>query len=157
MSNVYVSRYANRELRTGNYTAVRISLGVPRWPLGYELAGEIKELMPFGMKNIQNIETFRPLYYQRLDGIGFTRVEAQIQKFRTLGKDVVLLCYEDVRKGPNNWCHRTVFSDWWLSQTGERIGELKDDSRFIPEVIAGVKKAAVISATPAPFVETTLF
>lgn len=157
MPDIYVSRYANKELRTGNYTAVRISLGMPRWPLGYELAGEIKELMPFGMKNIQNIEMFRPLYYQRLDGFGFARIEAQIQKFFNLGKDVVLLCYEDVRKGSHSWCHRTVFSDWWLNQTGERIGELKDDSRFVPETIVGAKKAAVVSVAPTPFIEATLF
>ena len=32
---VYTSRYSNPELKTGKYTAVRISLGTPKWPIGY--------------------------------------------------------------------------------------------------------------------------
>lgn len=159
MSNVYVSRYANRELRTGEYTAVRISLGMPRWPLGYELAGEIKDLMPVGMKNIMDIEKFRPLYYRRLDGFGFARIEAQIQKFLAYGKPVALLCYEDIRKGPHNWCHRTIFADWWLKETDERIVELRDDSKFVPEPGFETEKTSKVSeVSPSPlFIETALF
>lgn len=130
---IYVSRYSNKELQTGKYTAVRISIGTPRWPLGYKLDGEIKELMPFGMKDIEDKETFRPLYYDRLEKFGFERIDAQLKRYQSLGKDVVLLCYEDVRKGPHNWCHRSVFADWWLKETGEVIPELKDVSKFIPE------------------------
>lgn len=33
---LYVSRYANKELTTGKYTPVRISIGTPIWALGYE-------------------------------------------------------------------------------------------------------------------------
>lgn len=51
------------------------------------------------------------------------------------GKDVVLCCYEDVRK-PNEWCHRLVFAEWWYEKTGEKIEELPD-----PSPIPGVKKA----------------
>ena len=45
------------------------------------------------------------------------------KKYVELGKDVVLCCYEDVRE-PNEWCHRLVFAEWWLKNTGERIEEL---------------------------------
>ena len=37
------------------------------------------------------------------------------------------LCYEDVRV-PGDWCHRTVFAEWWAEQTGELIEELYDPS-----------------------------
>ena len=46
---VYTSRYSNPELKTGKYTAVRISLGTPKWPIGYNLDAEMKDLMPFGL------------------------------------------------------------------------------------------------------------
>lgn len=46
---VYTSRYSNPELRTGKYTAVRISLGIPRWNIGYSLDAEMPDLMPFGL------------------------------------------------------------------------------------------------------------
>ena len=44
------------------------------------------------------------------------------------GKDTVLLCYEDVRKGESDWCHRTMFAKWWFERTGEVIAELPDPS-----------------------------
>lgn len=41
------------------------------------------------------------------------------------GKELVFLCYEDVRI-PEDWCHRTVFGQWYCEQTGEIIKELPD-------------------------------
>ena len=41
------------------------------------------------------------------------------------GKDLVLLCYEDVRN-LEDWCHRTMFAQWYCEHTGEIIEELKD-------------------------------
>lgn len=123
---LYVSRYSNKELATGKYTAVRISVGTPRWSLGYSLDGAIKDLMPFGLLNIEDREESRKLYHEKLDRIGFGRIEKQIRELESLGKPVVLLCYEDITKGPDNWCHRTFFAEWWLKQTGEVINELPD-------------------------------
>ncbi|WP_405757857.1 hypothetical protein [Anaerovibrio slackiae] len=123
---LYVSRYSNKELATGKYTAVRISVGTPRWALGYKLDGAIKDLMPFGLLDIEDREESRRLYQARLDKIGFSRIEGQLRRLEALGKPVVLLCYEDITKGPDNWCHRTFFAEWWLRQTGEKIDELPD-------------------------------
>ena len=96
---IFTSRYSNPELRSGKYTAVRISLGTPKWKLGYNLDAEMPDLMP---------------------------ILSQLQRFESLGKDVVLLCYEDIRKGPDDWCHRRTFADWWQQRTGEVIPELYD-------------------------------
>ena len=41
------------------------------------------------------------------------------------GKDLVLLCYEDVRN-LEDWCHRTMFAQWYCEHTGEIIEELED-------------------------------
>lgn len=124
---VYTSRYSNPELKTGKYTAVRISLGTPKWPIGYNLDAEMKDLMPFGLLGkFERYEDFERAYFDRLNQKGVQRILSQLQRFERLGKDVVLLCYEDIRKGPDDWCHRRTFADWWLKNTGEAIPELFD-------------------------------
>ena len=116
---IFTSRYSNPELRSGKYTAVRISLGTPKWKLGYNLDAEMPDLMPFGLLHKFDL-------YARLDQKGVQRILSQLQRFESLGKDVVLLCYEDIRKGPDDWCHRRTFADWWQQRTGEVIPELYD-------------------------------
>ena len=124
---VYTSRYSNPELKTGKYTAVRISLGTPKWPIGYNLDAEMKDLMPFGLLGkFERYEDFERAYFERLDQKGVQRILSQLQRFERLGKDVVLLCYEDIRKGPDDWCHRRTFADWCLKNSGEAIPELFD-------------------------------
>lgn len=124
---LYVSRFSNPELRSGKYTAVRISIGTPKWPLGYEVAGEIKDLMPWGLLGKYSHEEFVPRYRSKLDAIGANRIRNSIQRFEAMGKPVVLLCYEDVRV-PGQTCHRTTFAEWWQEKTGEIVEELPDPS-----------------------------
>jgi hypothetical protein len=71
---------------------------------------------------------FKRKYFARLDRVGVESIQRQLMQFEKLGKDVVLLCYEDVRKGENDWCHRVMFAEWYLQQTGEIIEELTDPS-----------------------------
>ena len=47
------------------------------------------------------------------------------EKAKAENKTLVLLCFEDIRK-PGNWCHRTLFAEWWKKHTGETIEELED-------------------------------
>lgn len=123
---VYTSRYSNPELKSGRYTTVRISLGSPKWPIGYNIDAEMKDLMPFGLLNkFEQYEDFERAYFDRLNQKGVQRILSQLQRFESLGKDVVLLCYEDIRK-PDFWCHRRTFADWWMKQTGKEIPELFD-------------------------------
>lgn len=137
---IYTSRYANPELKSGDYTPVRISLGAPRWKIAYVIAGAIRDLMPVGLIKIESPDEFRSLYYKRLDEIGVERIRLQIEQFERLGKPVVLLCFEDVRN-PDFWCHRRVFADWWLEKTGELIEELPDSSPVKSSSASKVSKA----------------
>ena len=77
------------------------------------------------------LDRFKPAYYEKLEGIGTDRIIDMVEKMNTEaraeGKELVLLCYEDVRV-PGDWCHRTVFAEWWAEQTGELIEELYDPS-----------------------------
>lgn len=124
---LYVSRYSNPILRSGDYVTVSISVGSPRWPLGYELNGDIGMLKPFGLLQIEDKETYHRAYMSRLNKYGLDKIEAAMRPFFASGEDVVLLCYEDLRKD-DQWCHRTMFAEWWLEQTGEIINELPDPS-----------------------------
>ena len=124
---IFTSRYANPELKSCNYTAVRISLGLPKWKLPYELAGAIHELMPMGIFGIKDYDEFHRRYFARLDAIGVNTIRVNLRRFENLGKPVVLLCFEDVRK---NWCHRNMFASWWERHTGEVIPELQADNQL---------------------------
>lgn len=126
---IFTSRYSNPELRSGKYTAVRISLGTPKWKIGYNLDAEMPDLMPFGLLNkFDRYEDFERAYFARLDQKGVRRILSQFQRLESLGKDVVLLCYEDIRKGPDDWCHRRTFAKWWQQNTGKVIPELYDST-----------------------------
>lgn len=125
---IYTSRFANPVLKYGEYTAARISVGAPRWKLGYQIAGAIPALTPKGLRHIKDVDTFRPLYYARLDSFGVEKIRKELQYFESFGKPVVLLCFEDLRLGDPVWCHRKLFADWWKDKTGEIITELEDSS-----------------------------
>ena len=76
-----------------------------------------------------DIEHFKPAYYDKLEGIGTEKIISMVERFdqaaQSEGKQLVLLCYEDVRI-PEDWCHRTVFAEWWAENVGELIEELPD-------------------------------
>lgn len=128
MPRVYTSRYSNPELTSGKYTVVGVTRGAPRFRLGYELSGNIIEIAPPGyLFNENDRDRFTEPYFKHMDKVGVTRVHTLISRYLTMGKDVVLCCYEDVRK-PDEWCHRLVFTEWWARRTGEIIEELQDPS-----------------------------
>ena len=137
---IWISRYSNKELQSGKYYPVGISIGTPKFPLGYTLRKQCYSLAPKGYMLNMELDRFKPAYYEKLEGIGTDRIIDMVEKMNTEaraeGKELVLLCYEDVRV-PGDWCHRTVFAEWWAEQTGELIEELYDPSE--PKV----KKSAV--------------
>lgn len=155
MAKIWTSRFSNPELKSGEYTVVGIVRSLPRFPLKFTLAGNIIDIAPpRALFKENDLNKFVEPYCRNLDRIGFHAINEQIRHYLNQGKDVVLCCYEDVRKGPHNWCHRIVFADWWLQQTGEQILELKDDSRFVPEAGVIAKKE---ENHPPRFTETSLF
>ena len=107
---IWTSRYSNKELveNKDKYYCVGISLGTPKFPLGYTVEQQCYSLAPKGYMLRMELEKFTEEYYRKQEG-----------------KDLVLLCYEDVRI-PEDWCHRTVFAQWYCEMTGEIIEELPD-------------------------------
>ena len=125
---IYTSRFSNPELKSEQYTVVGIVRSLPKYKPKYEIAGNILDIAPTrALFSVYDRETFTTPYKKHLDKIGLERISAQIQAYLGIGKDVVLCCYEDVRK-PHEWCHRLVFAEWWFEKTGCQILELQDGS-----------------------------
>lgn len=126
---IWVSRYSNKELLKDKYYPVGISIGRPKFPLGYQLREQCYSLAPKGYMLNMDIDRFRPAYYEKLENIGTDKIIDMVtrldKKAQGEGKELVLLCFEDVRV-PGDWCHRTVFAEWWAEQMGELIDELPD-------------------------------
>lgn len=126
---IWTSRYSNKELSTGRYYAVGISIGRPKFRLEYELGEQCYSLAPKGYMLNMDVESFRKAYYGKLEAIGTERIISMVNKFeekaRSEGKELALLCFEDVRV-EGQWCHRTVFAQWWAEKKGETIKELPD-------------------------------
>ena len=123
--DIYTSRFSYKIPE--EYQAIGIAVGKPKWPLGYALEN-YNVLAPFGIfnKNYSQAE-YRLAYFKRLDSYGPERIKRDLEGFsrRSGGKDVVLLCYENLCKH-GEWCHRTQFAEWWKEKTGESIIELEE-------------------------------
>jgi len=137
MAKLYTSRFSNKELESEKYTVVGVVRSMPRFPVKYMISGNITQIAPPGyLWNENDRDRFKAPYYRHLEKAGYPLIGAIIRTYLENGKDVVLCCYEDVRK-PNEWCHRLVFAEWWYEKTGQKIDELPD-----PSEIKGVKKTA---------------
>lgn len=128
---IWTSRYSNRELYGNDkkYFCVGISLGAPKFRLEYKLETQCYALAPKGYMMHMGYAEFKDAYIRKLEGIGAEKILDMIAWFdetaRRQGKELVLLCFEDIRN-PEDWCHRTIFAQWYMEQTGEIIQELQD-------------------------------
>lgn len=124
---IYTSRYANKELTKDEYYAVAISLGLPKWPLKYKINSQCVMVAPKGYMLKMEKAPYRDAYMRKLAEEGSAKVIDTIRKFELdaaeQNKSLVLLCFEDLTK-PGQWCHRTMFSEWWEDKTGQKIEEL---------------------------------
>lgn len=129
---IWISRYSNKELLNGNYFPVGISIGRPRFKLGYTLREQCYSLAPKRYMLNMDIENFKKAYYEKLEGIGTDQIIGIVnnldERARSEGKELVLLCFEDVRV-VGEWCHRTIFAQWWAEKTGGTIEELPDPTK----------------------------
>jgi len=102
---------------------VQASVGRPRF---FKHAMEVAEILaPWGiLGTTDDKEAYRRLYLARMDDHREEVIQTilDIQR-RHPGQRVVILCYENIRK-PGQWCHRRIFAEWWLKNTGETVDEL---------------------------------
>jgi hypothetical protein len=120
------SRYQNRSgILASGLVPVRITLGHPRWKLGYELGATVRELAPDRAMMGLGEEAFREAYTAKLERLGHERIAAILSAVSAQhgGRGLVLLCYEDLTK-PGESCHRRLFAEVWERWTGEEVPEL---------------------------------
>jgi hypothetical protein len=119
------SRYQAKDLiLASGLVPVGISIGKPKFPLGYECV-YMREAAPWGLRELADNDEFSERYQARLDGIGievFQRRFAEISEAHN-SRGLVFLCFEPV----GAFCHRRVFAEWFEQQDGQDVPELADD------------------------------
>jgi len=120
------SRYQNAaDIVESGALPVGITVGNPRFKLGYKLACIAKEFAPVGIPREVDDEEFERQYRARLESFGVERLRNRLSDI-AIAHDrtyLVLLCYEDLTK-PGEICHRRMFAEWWREQTGYVTYEL---------------------------------
>lgn len=103
---------------------VRTSNGYPRYTLKYPLIHAMPSTYP-NKSTIRGVayDRFVQLYRAKLDEIGIDAIQQQAEEIRLKegapeGTPIVLLCFEQLHKGPEQWCHRNCFADWYADQVG---------------------------------------
>ncbi len=123
-ASLFTSWYSNQALVEHPAAKVGISLGQPKFRLGYHLH-HFPELAPAGWLLSKPQAEFSVLYVKQLERLGVDHILMQIaQVAKVAGVDqLALLCFEDIRK-PDTWCHRRILAAWLEEQTGQVVDEL---------------------------------
>jgi hypothetical protein len=86
MVTIATSRYAARDKVVASGLApVRTTIGAPKFPLGYELAGSVAMLAPYGLFSIDDRVEFEAAYRARLDRFGVEKFR-RVPSFATVWK-----------------------------------------------------------------------
>lgn len=108
-------------------TLARTSLERPKMsPARNERDRFVWEVSPRPQYRNSDKFEYEQAYLDQLDRFGAKQIT---NRFREIAIEVgggrlVLCCFEVQSKGRDNWCHRTMFRQWWLETVGEDIPEL---------------------------------
>jgi hypothetical protein len=119
---VYTSRYQNRAgLAALGGAAVRITLGRPRFNLGYPLDLHIPAFAP--NRVTFHLPNWAELYAAQLALLGPERALALLRAAHAQASTaIVLMCFKDVLAGQD--CHRRHLAAWLARETGLVVPEL---------------------------------
>ena len=130
---IYTSRYSNKDLATADAHIVGITLYPPRFPLKFKLEGNIGKLAPQrSYFKTTDKELFREKYMAQLDLLGEEGVQALLKPYMGDGRDIILLCYEDVTcdDPDKNWCHRQLLAEWRSKHLWVSVEEYPDSGNW---------------------------
>ena len=126
------ARFLNGNIDPEKHTPLRISAGNPRYPLPYAIRDKAAILAPpYRILKIADQEEYRRLYFEQLDKYGVQKIYSVLKSLAEPGKEIVLLCFEDICK-PGQWCHRRMFAEWWEAKTGKAVEELEEAQPLPP-------------------------
>jgi hypothetical protein len=118
---IYTGRYQSKWLADWPGTKIGITLGVPRFKLGYTYR-RLRMLAPDHSMFGKSHEEFTALYRGKLDSIGLDAILDAVEQVAE-GQDACLLCFENVEEG--GFCHRTILAQW-MTERGIPVEELPD-------------------------------
>jgi hypothetical protein len=125
-------------------TPVRSTVGLPRFPLGYQLGGHARLITPTrDLLKINMQDAYEWGYRRLLNGHGLQRIEHELMTIagaNGLDSPLVLLCFDrlDRLTPPDDWCHRSHFAKWWTEQTGDEVPELGAHRKPAPPTLFDV-------------------
>ena len=97
---LFTSRFHNRELRDRpDLVKAAIVVGKPRWPVGFDYV-TLNILAPYGrLFKINDRLQFTQAYFEKLDALGVGVIRAEFERISNEhgDKDLVLLCYENLK------------------------------------------------------------
>jgi hypothetical protein len=111
-------------------TPVRSTVGLPRFPLGYQLGGHARLITPTrDLLKINVQDAYEWGYRRLLNGNGLENIQRELMAIAAANdpdSPLVLLCFDrlDRLTPPDDWCHRLHFSKWYAEQTGTEVPEL---------------------------------
>lgn len=109
---------------------IRTSRGAPKWFVYPYMSWE--NVFPtYSMLQLP-FEQYQPRYLGMLEKHGADKLLGDLQfmseEYAKANdgevRPLVLLCYEKLSKGPDNWCHRTQLAGWLTRRCGLHIEEL---------------------------------
>jgi hypothetical protein len=125
---IYTARYSNRTIAASGLTAIRITLGAPRFRLPYSIAETDKRFAPSReIFHTHDRAIFEVAMRGQLDReLGDQALEVLRGYDEAHGTNgLVLLCFEDLRK-PGVWCHRQIVAAWIEERFGMVVPELPE-------------------------------
>lgn len=124
--NIYTSRYGNKALASHPGAKMGITVGRPRWGLNYEMTW-FPKLGPDRSYLNASKDVYEPRYIAKLEAVGIDWIMDELNRRSEIngGADVILLCFEDLRK-EGEWCHRRMLAEWIEDKTGIVVEELPE-------------------------------
>lgn len=124
---IATGRYQDKRINDSGHFAVRTTRGAPRFPLPYTLEASFSEMQPPREIFAAELHEFRPAYEAHLDRVGVEAITTRLGQLtqQAQGRRVMLLCYCDLEEA--QFCHRTLFRNWFLKRTGQLLPETQAD------------------------------
>lgn len=94
-------------------------------PAGFKV---YKPLAPGPWFNSVPEDVYRELYFAQLAELDAAAVVAALTELAA-GHEPVLLCYEKPPFTSDNWCHRTMVSEWLKKELGLEVSEIAKGHR----------------------------
>ena len=120
---IYTSYFAKHKKNAEPDIAyISIAVGNPKYPVEYDIV-DLNVLKPFGIFRKYSGDAFKEKYFELLDRYGVPRIRREIERAKGQHETALLMCHEKDK----NDCHRSMFAEWWLLRTGERIDEYGEE------------------------------